>query len=39
MELFCSQTLTKLMILKIMEEEAGDSIVNNGLWSASKLEA
>ena len=38
-ELFCSQTLTTVMILKILEAEAGDSIVNNGMWSALKVEA
>jgi hypothetical protein len=27
------------MILKILEAEAGDSIVNNGMWSALKVEA
>jgi len=27
------------MILKILEAETGDSIVNNGLWSASEVEA
>jgi len=38
-EPFCSQTLTTLMILKVLEAGAGDSIVNNHLWSASKVEA
>lgn len=27
------------MILKVLEAEAGDSVVNNRLWSASKVEA